>query len=82
MRSVKDGGNKMSKIVSLNDAINRLDKLMLQAGTQDEELRNYVLALYAEKQGLVQKLTKLRQTSAKQDTTSSMHSKLSDALRE
>ena len=72
----------MGKITSLNEAMHRLDILMQQAGIQDEALKAYVIALHTEKQNLVQKLAKMRQSTTKHDTTSSMHSKLSDALRE
>lgn len=72
----------MTKINSLNEAIDRLDALMKQAGADDQALKTYLISLHTEKQNLVQKLNKLRQKTAKSDTTSSMHSKLKDALYE
>lgn len=72
----------MSSIKSLNEALDRLDTLMKQAGINDEDLKKYICQLHAERQNLTQKLNKMRLTSNKADTTSSMHSKLTDALRE
>lgn len=72
----------MSKIKSLHEALNRLDHIMKQAGIEDSELIAYVTELHTEKQNMTQKLNKLRQSSAKSDTISSMHSKLKDALYE
>lgn len=72
----------MSKIKSLHEALNRLDQLMKQAEIEDPELKDYITELHTDKQNALQKLNKLRQTSTRDNTTSSMHSKLKDALYE
>lgn len=72
----------MSSIKSLNEALDRLEIIMQQAGVDDTELKAYIVELHTEKQNLVQKVNKLRQSTLKSNTISSMHSKLTDALRE
>ena len=64
-------------------ALEKLDQLFQQCGQKDEELIQYVQALALENEQLQRNIMKLRSNaSTKSHTISSMHTKLTDALRE
>lgn len=73
----------MKVILSTEEALNRLEQLFQASQIQDAELVKYIEHLAAENEQLKLTLHKLRTTIAqKGNTISSMHSKLTDALRE
>lgn len=73
----------MKAIQSTDEALSRLEQLCQANQIQDVELVRYIQQLAAENDQLKLTLHKLRTTIAqKGNTTSSMHSKLTDALRE
>lgn len=73
----------MKPILTHEEATTRLENLFQQAQVHDDELKQYLKQLIAENDTLKLTIHKLRTAQAsKANTTSSMHSKLTDALRE
>lgn len=73
----------MKPILTHEEANRRLETLFQQAQIRDEELQQYIKQVITENDALKLSLHKLRTAQAsKANTTSSMHSKLTDALRE
>ena len=73
----------MQSIKNIEEAIARLENLFQKSGIQDEALSQYIQQLAVENSRLKLSLHKLRTTQASNtNTISSMHSKLTDALRE
>ena len=72
----------MKQINNLEQALERLELLMKKADYNDTELKQYIIDLHQEQKELSKTVLKLRQAKNKTNTTSSMHSKLTDALRE
>ncbi|MCM3632305.1 MULTISPECIES: hypothetical protein [Paenibacillus] len=73
----------MQPIRTAQEAISRLEHLFHTSGMKDEALLAYIEQLASENNKLKLSLHKLRASqSSKAHTTSSMHSKLTDALRE
>lgn len=73
----------MQPIQTMEEAVSRLEHLFQISGIQDKSLIAYIEQLAAENNQLKLSLHKLRTSQAtKANTTSSMHSKLTDALRE
>jgi len=73
----------MSTIHNSEQAVTRLESLFQKCNERDEALLAHVKQLALENEQLKRTLHKLRASSAmKQNTTSTMHSKLTDALRE
>jgi len=73
----------MQSIQTTQEAVSRLEHLFQISGVQDESLIAYIQQLAAENNKLKLSLHKLRTSqAAKANTISSMHSKLTDALRE
>lgn len=69
----------MKHDMTIEQAVARLEQLMQAANIKDDPLLDYVVELANENERLKKSLLKLRQTSY---AKASMHSKLSDALRE
>lgn len=78
-----NNGGTMNEIKSIEEAVRRLEYLFQQCNERDEELLSYMKQLAASNDALKLNLHKLRTARApKPNTTSSMHTKLSDALYE
>lgn len=73
----------MSTIHSAEEAVAKLEAIFQKHNERDEALLAYIKQLAIENEQLKRSLHKLRTNNAmKHNTTSSMHSKLTDALRE
>lgn len=73
----------MRTIQTLEEALARVEDLFQKCDERDDSLLVYMRQLVAENEQLKRSLHKLRASKGiKGTTTSSMHSKLTDALRE
>lgn len=72
----------MDKIKTLEEAQTRLEQLFETCGKRDDGLTSYIQQLAHENEQLKRSLHKLRVSKINSAAASSMHSKLSEALRE